>query len=392
MAEDWAADVRKYAPDADEGAVQGIIRHCGIALRTRDASLISFSDPEELARVRESFLRRKLGLTEPNAVLDAAIAEVGARMAGDPTKNRVTVYYLLAERFGKLALFTASAAAARGDPDAAAEAAASAAEPAAGPAPASAEPGAFPGAGAVPSPGETAELALAPAPQPASAGEPPAPTFASLAVASAAGSAPAAAGAGAAAAAAAVAARPARARDDDEGDGVIGTAAATLGVLGLGILGAIVAGTLVGGREGRPPEPLTAPVAAPVPAPAPAVPEGAGVVAEEVDGRPKVSVYFETAKFDIAPDFPTVAAPVKAYVDANPAARLAVSGFNDPRGDPVFNAELAKNRAEAVKAALVAIGVPEAVIDLEKPLETTDRTVSLAEARRVDIVVKDGGS
>ena len=48
MAEDWAADVRKYAPDADDKVISGIVRYCGIALQKRDSSLVSFSDKEEL--------------------------------------------------------------------------------------------------------------------------------------------------------------------------------------------------------------------------------------------------------------------------------------------------------------------------------------------------------
>lgn len=59
MAEDWAADVRKYAPDADAKAIAGIVRYCGIALQKRDSSLVSFSDKAELARVRENFLKKK---------------------------------------------------------------------------------------------------------------------------------------------------------------------------------------------------------------------------------------------------------------------------------------------------------------------------------------------
>jgi hypothetical protein len=102
---DWAADVRKYAPDADEKAIAGIVRHCGIALRNRDSSLVSFSDREEVARVRESFLKKKLGLTASDEELDAAISAVGETMKADRTRNRVTVYYLLADRFGKLSQF-----------------------------------------------------------------------------------------------------------------------------------------------------------------------------------------------------------------------------------------------------------------------------------------------
>lgn len=111
MAEDWAADVRKYAPAADEAAIAGIVRHCGIALRKRDSSLVSMSDPKETGRVRENFLKKKLCRTEADDVLDAAIAAVGETMRAENFKNRVTVYYLLAERFGALDLFRKGGAA-----------------------------------------------------------------------------------------------------------------------------------------------------------------------------------------------------------------------------------------------------------------------------------------
>ena len=57
MAEDWAINVYKYVPDADSGAIAGIVRYCGIALRNRDSSLVSFTDSTETDRVRENFLK-----------------------------------------------------------------------------------------------------------------------------------------------------------------------------------------------------------------------------------------------------------------------------------------------------------------------------------------------
>ena len=105
MAEDWAADVKKYAPDADQKAIAGIVRYLGIALQKRDSSLVAFSDKEEVARVRTNFLKKKLGLTNPDAELDEAIMAIAKTMKGDRTKNRVTVYYLLADHFGKLSAF-----------------------------------------------------------------------------------------------------------------------------------------------------------------------------------------------------------------------------------------------------------------------------------------------
>jgi hypothetical protein len=101
---DWLADVKKYAPKANEAAVAGIIRYLGIALRNRDSSLVSFSDPEEVGRVKKNFAMKKLGITDEKAI-DAALAKIGETMKGDRTKNRVTVYYLLAESFKKLDMF-----------------------------------------------------------------------------------------------------------------------------------------------------------------------------------------------------------------------------------------------------------------------------------------------
>ena len=91
-------------------AIAGIVKHLGIALKSKDASLVAASDPEEMERVRESFLKRKLGLTGSDAELDASVREVTDRMKSDHQKSRVTVYYLLAEKFGKLGAFKAHAA------------------------------------------------------------------------------------------------------------------------------------------------------------------------------------------------------------------------------------------------------------------------------------------
>jgi hypothetical protein len=102
---DWASNVKKYASDASDEVIAGIVRYCGIALQSRDASLVSFSDPSEVARVRDNFLKKKLGLTQTDAELDAAIQAIGTKMKGESARNRVTVYYLLAEHFGKLGGF-----------------------------------------------------------------------------------------------------------------------------------------------------------------------------------------------------------------------------------------------------------------------------------------------
>ncbi|CAG1010134.1 hypothetical protein BURK1_03749 [Burkholderiales bacterium] len=97
---DYAADIRKYSSSADDAKVAAIVRYCGIALRSADASLVSTSDPAELARVRDGFAAKKLGLSAESA--DAGIKAVAEKMKGDRTKQRVTFYYLLAEQTGTL--------------------------------------------------------------------------------------------------------------------------------------------------------------------------------------------------------------------------------------------------------------------------------------------------
>lgn len=105
MVHDWTADVKKYVPNADEGAIKGIVKHCGIALQSRDASFVSCTDKGERDRVRDSFLKKKLALSASDADLDKAVMDVCQKMHADRDKSRVAFYYLLAEKYGKLAAF-----------------------------------------------------------------------------------------------------------------------------------------------------------------------------------------------------------------------------------------------------------------------------------------------
>jgi outer membrane protein OmpA-like peptidoglycan-associated protein len=347
MAEDWSIDVRKYAPDADSGVIAAIVRYCGIALQSRDSSLVAFSDKTETDRVRENYLKKKLGLTEPDETLDSAIAAVGERMKGDPTKNRVTVYYLLAEHFGKLGLFGAADATGDGVAGAAALGAAGLAGGAA--LGAASTPTPDPVVRSVPpvTPASTPAYGLADVPEPSSG---------------------------------------------------IGRWLPWL-LLAAGVVALLW--YLFGHRPAEAPPTATVEATAPAapadeasPLPTPtteavaAIPEGAGVTTEMRNGKPAVLVYFDTGKAEVAPAFGPAAVALKTYLDANPGSRVAVSGFNDKTGNAALNAELSKNRAKAVKAALVASNIPEDVIDLEKPADTTDTATSDAQARRVEVVIK----
>jgi outer membrane protein OmpA-like peptidoglycan-associated protein len=442
MAVDWAADVKKYAASADDAVIAGIVRYCGIALRNRDSSLVSFSDSKETDRVRNNFLKKKLGLTDADSVLDAAIAAVGEQMKADRTKNRVTVYYLLADNFGKLGLFAAKAKATTAKAPAAKAVAsktkapakmaslaavgtAAAVKPAAKkmverpkaeakpkaaakpksvakPKAASAAKAAGVAAGTaalgLASTASAAPAATAPSPAPTPS---PAPAPSTSAAATGAVGAVAASGAAIAAASAnkvSSAAQPvANAMRDDDGDSGLGwlwwllLALLALFLIwwfflrapdaGAGTEAAATAATATV-ASAAPTDLTAAPLEGSV-----AIPAGAGVTSELRDGRPVVKVYFETGKADIVPAFTPATDGLKAWLAANSGSSIQVSGFTDASGNAARNAALSKTRAEAVKGALVAGGIADASIALVKPENAID-TAGGAAGRRVEVAVK----
>jgi len=94
------AAVAKYVDSPEQVVVDRIVGYCGIALRSKDASMVSATDPKELETVRKGFARKKLELDE--AAATAGIEKVCARMKGDGRKHRVAFYYLLADETGTL--------------------------------------------------------------------------------------------------------------------------------------------------------------------------------------------------------------------------------------------------------------------------------------------------
>lgn len=125
------------------------------------------------------------------------------------------------------------------------------------------------------------------------------------------------------------------------------------------------------------------PPAAPVMAPA------AAVVEAEIApvGEPLDRVYFALGKSELPANSADAVTKTVAALGAKPEAIVLLSGFHDLSGDPAKNAELAKDRALAVKAALQAAGVAAERIKLRKP-ESTAGDGAPEEARRVEIRVQ----
>ena len=98
-----------------------------------------------------------------------------------------------------------------------------------------------------------------------------------------------------------------------------------------------------------------------------------------------VKFYFATGKAELAPNSLDALKDVAAGVKEGKKA--VVSGYTDSTGNAEINAKLSKERAFAVRDALLAAGVPESSIELRKPASDTG-SGSKEEARRVEVVLE----
>jgi outer membrane protein OmpA-like peptidoglycan-associated protein len=95
------------------------------------------------------------------------------------------------------------------------------------------------------------------------------------------------------------------------------------------------------------------------------------------------SVYFDVGRADLTTSGQRTIQSVASSV-RDSSAPVAVTGYTDSSGDPAQNAELAKNRASAVRDALVREGVAPARVVMAPPLSPTPGDAPEA-SRRVDI-------
>ncbi|MBP6779243.1 MAG: OmpA family protein, partial [Ottowia sp.] len=125
----------------------------------------------------------------------------------------------------------------------------------------------------------------------------------------------------------------------------------------------------------------TAATAAPAAAPAASAPTTAAAAPA---GMP-FQVFFATGESALDGEASTTLKVAVDYLQAHPEVKVALSGFVDSTGNADVNAELAKNRAQAVRDALQAGGIAAERIELRKPEVITAGQGSDQAARRVDI-------
>lgn len=100
------------------------------------------------------------------------------------------------------------------------------------------------------------------------------------------------------------------------------------------------------------------------------------------------TVYFGSGQAALPPEGGAEIDKLVQAMMAAPGKRAVLSGFHDETGDPAKNAELAKQRALAARAALLQAGIGAERIALRKPEMTTGSGTD-REARRVEMRLID---
>lgn len=129
--------------------------------------------------------------------------------------------------------------------------------------------------------------------------------------------------------------------------------------------------------------PVAPPAAVPAPpqSPAQAAADAASITVE----YGVVKFYFASGKAELAPGAGEALVDVVRGVRGG--KRVVISGFHDARGNAPRNAELARQRALAVRDALKSAGVADSQMTLQKPAQAAG-SGSDAEARRVEIALQ----
>jgi peptidoglycan-associated lipoprotein len=104
----------------------------------------------------------------------------------------------------------------------------------------------------------------------------------------------------------------------------------------------------------------------------------------------KRSIYFDFDSFAIKDEYRSTLEAHAKYLTANRAKKAVIQGNTDERGSREYNLALGQKRAEAVRRALVALGVTESQLEAvslgEEKARSGSDDAAQAENRRADLV------
>ncbi len=103
----------------------------------------------------------------------------------------------------------------------------------------------------------------------------------------------------------------------------------------------------------------------------------------------KKSIYFDFDDFTVKQEFQGVLKQQAEFITQTPKDMVMLSGNADERGSSEYNLALGQKRAEAVRKALIILGVPDSRLEAvsygkEKPRATCHEEKCWQENRRVD--------
>ncbi|WP_149588491.1 DUF2853 family protein [Tabrizicola flagellatus] len=101
--------IAKYADDLknkckvtpDMALLTKVTIGCGPAIYDNDAQTVAASDKEELERIKNNFLMKKLGLADSPKLMEGINAAIDTYGKSERNKYRAVFYYLLVKHFGK---------------------------------------------------------------------------------------------------------------------------------------------------------------------------------------------------------------------------------------------------------------------------------------------------
>lgn len=105
-------------------------------------------------------------------------------------------------------------------------------------------------------------------------------------------------------------------------------------------------------------------------------------------------VLFDTGRATLKPGAERTLDKLATFLRNNPERRVSVEGFTDSIGDPAFNAQLSRDRAESVRIALLNRGIaPERITatgyGAQYPIASNADVAGRQLNRRVEIVISD---
>jgi OOP family OmpA-OmpF porin len=111
------------------------------------------------------------------------------------------------------------------------------------------------------------------------------------------------------------------------------------------------------------------------------------------DGRIALEIHFDTGKATIKPESQKIVVEIAALLKSNPGLQVSIEGHTDNTGTPQANKSLSDERAKAVVAAVVVLGVEAPRLSAvgwgqDKPVAENATEEGRARNRRVEVVKK----